>query len=65
MINAVVLRQVGDPTHLVYQSVQKPVVKPGYVLVKVRACGVGFRALQESKNKHGPTWSRVPLLFRA
>lgn len=61
-INAGVLRQVADPAQVVYQLVHKPVVKAGYALVKVRTRGVGFRALQESKNKHGPTWGPRSLI---
>lgn len=55
MIKAAVLRQVGDPSQLVYQEVPKPVVKPGYVLVKVRACGVGYRDIIDRRGD-------VPLL---
>ncbi|CAB1369630.1 quinone oxidoreductase family protein [Denitratisoma oestradiolicum] len=43
MMKAVVLQQVGDPSRLVYQEVPTPTVTPGHVLVRVHACGVGYR----------------------
>lgn len=48
-MKAVVLQQVGDAGHLVYQEVPTPQLRPGYVLVKVHACGVGYRDIIERR----------------
>lgn len=42
-MKAVVLQRVGDPSQLVYQEVPAPALTPGHVLVRVHACGVGYR----------------------
>jgi NADPH:quinone reductase-like Zn-dependent oxidoreductase len=48
-MKAVVLQQLGDPEHLVFQEVPTPEVTPGHVLVKVGACGVGYRDVIERR----------------
>lgn len=42
-MKAVVLARAGPPENLVAQDVPTPVVTPRHVLVKVHACGVGYR----------------------
>ena len=49
MMKAVVLQQLGGAEHLVYQDVPRPELTPGHVLVKVGACGVGYRDIIERR----------------
>lgn len=42
-MKAVVLEHAGPPENLVVREVPTPVVTPRHVLVKVHACGVGYR----------------------
>jgi len=48
-MKAVVLQQTGGPEQLVYQDIETPEVTAGHVLVKVGACGVGYRDLIERR----------------
>jgi len=42
-MKAVVLEHAGPPENLVVREIPTPVVTPRHVLVKVHACGVGYR----------------------
>ena len=48
-MKAVVLQELGDAAHLVYQEVPTPAVSDKHVLVKVHACGVGYRDVIERR----------------
>lgn len=51
-MKAVVLSATGDADNLQVQEIETPHVTPGHVLVKVHACGVGYRDVIERRGGH-------------
>ncbi len=51
-MRAVVLNKVGNTERLELKEIETPVATPGHVLVKVHACGVGYRDVIERRGGH-------------
>ena len=51
-MKAAVLTATGPAENLHYQEVEKPTASPGHVVVKVHACGVGYRDIIERRGDH-------------
>ena len=51
-MKAVVLEKTGSSENMVLKTVSKPTATTGHVVVKVKACGVGYRDIIERRGGH-------------